>query len=362
MKISDIFFISTGKRITESEIYLHKGNLPCITSQTINNGITWYGDEDYLNKMYPNTIINTECLTWAKDGNAGKMFYRNYKFYPNDHCGVLILNENYKEKINYKWFMYTFEKYIMSCSNQQNSQSMLYNEEMGQIELNINIPPIEEQKRMVSLYEKLENYKSLLEHNILDIENTMNKILVLKNTKKFLMNDIALFNKGSNKISEESIYKNYDANGVPIYSSATENNGLMGKVSKTYYNTFDKKGNKDELTWTTNGYAGVVFYRDTNYLYSEKCGRIIIRKDYKDFINPKFLMYHLNNITHKYKTSESNNGKLDIIHMKHIPILLPVENNIISIDIQNKIVEQYEKLEAYKNNLQDILNEINEVI
>lgn len=362
MKISDVFNVSSGKRIIESEIYKNKGNLPCITAQTENNGITWFGDESYLNEAYPNTIIDEECITWSKDGYAGKMFFRNYKFYPNDHCGVLILKKEWRDKINYKWFIYKYQKYIMSCSNQQGSQPMLYNKEMANIELIYKIPSIDEQNKIVELYEKLETYKNTINQNIQKIETTINELLSLKNTKDFIMNDIALLNKGSNKISEESIYQNYDANGIPVYSSATENKGLIGKVSKSFYDSLDKKGNKGELTWTTNGYAGVVFYRDTNYLYSEKCGRIQIRKDFKDLINPKFLMYQLNTITYKYKTSESNNGKLDIIHMKHIPIKLPVENNKITIEIQNRAVEQYEKLETMKKDLLKTLNEIDNLL
>lgn len=35
MKISDIFLVKTGQRITEEEVYQHKGDFPCVTSQTV---------------------------------------------------------------------------------------------------------------------------------------------------------------------------------------------------------------------------------------------------------------------------------------------------------------------------------------
>ena len=101
MKISDVFIVQTGKRITQEDIYFHKGNIPCVTSQTTNDGIAWYGDETWLNENYGEYIVNEPCITWTKDGaHAGTLFYRDYLFYPNDHCGVLIPKEEYKNKIN----------------------------------------------------------------------------------------------------------------------------------------------------------------------------------------------------------------------------------------------------------------------
>ena len=175
---------------------------------------------------------------------------------------------------------------------------------------------------------------------------------MLSSYTKLEVNKIALLNKGSNRISEEMIYKNFDKDGIPVYSSATENEGLLGSVSKKCYDDFEKKGNAEELTWTTNGYAGVVFYRPNKYLYSVKCGRIVVRKKYKALINVKYLCYILNQITYKYKTSESNNGKLDIVHMAEIPVLLPVDRyGNIDLVKQNEIVELYDKLLVIKRKL-----------
>ncbi len=111
------------------------------------------------------------------------------------------------------------------------------------------------------------------------------------------------------------------------------------------------------MTWTTNGYAGKVFYRDNKYLYSEKCGRIVLRKEYQNIINPEYLMYILNQITYKYRTSESNNGKLDIIHMSNIKVPLPLDHEgKIDPEDQNKIVDIYHEIERIKNRLEKVTN------
>lgn len=156
------------------------------------------------------------------------------------------------------------------------------------------------------------------------------------------------------------IYHNCEKDGIPVYSSATENEGLMGKVTREYFDSFEKKGGRDELTWATNGYyAGKVFYRDSEYLYSEKCGRIVLRAEYKEKIMPRFLCIMLNQLTFRYRTAEATNCKLDIIHMEEIPVRIPVKKNgEIDLEIQREIVKKYEVLEVLKKELNDILAEI----
>ena len=353
MKIKEIFYVKTGKRIIEEDVYLHQGKFPCVTSQTAKNGITWYADLNWINGLYGEFIVNEPCVTWTKDGaKCGTMFFRDYAFYPNDHCGVLIPKNKFKSELNLQWFIYEYQNVIMNNVNQQGSQGMLYNEEMAEIDIEYPFPILKKQNSIVEQIRKLNNIDSSISTEIDKINEIINRELMLSSYIKLEVSKIALLNKGSNRISEEMIYINFDKEGIPVYSSATENEGLMGKVSKKCYDDFEKKGNAEELTWTTNGYAGVVFYRSNNYLYSEKCGRIVIRKKYKNLINVKYLCYILNQITYKYKTSESNNGKLDIVHMSEIPIPLPVDKNRgIDLTKQNQIVELYDKLLNEKRKL-----------
>lgn len=362
MKIKDVFWIKTGQRIIEEDVYNHKGEFPCITSQTSNNGITWYADKEWLKEKHGAAIVNEEnCITWTKDGaKCGTMFYRNYSFYPNDHCGVLILRDQFKEELNLKWFIYAYQDVIKNYVTQQGSQGMLYNSEMAEIEIEYPFPDkVTVQDEIVKQCEKIKSIKEHLNQKISQLNDLVGRELRIEKFAEFTVEQIAVLNKGSNKISEEMIYKNYDKGGVPIYSSATENDGLMGRVSKECYSSFDKKGLENELTWTTNGYAGKVFYRQENYLYSEKCGRIVIRKEYIDKINTKYLMYILNQITYKYKTSESNNGKLDIIHMSNIKVPLPLDDmGNIDIGRQNRIVESYQKIEHIVDKLEQIINSV----
>ena len=65
-ELDHIFVVRTGERIIESEVYRHKGDIPCVTAQTTNNGITWYADEKWLEKEHGKSIITDDLLQRGK--------------------------------------------------------------------------------------------------------------------------------------------------------------------------------------------------------------------------------------------------------------------------------------------------------
>lgn len=357
MKISDIFIVKTGSRIIEEDAYIHCGNFPCITAQTANEGIAWYVDENWLEQNYHDYIIrDKECLTWTKDGaKCGTLFYRNFPFFCTDVCGILILKHNYQEELNLKWFLVYFQGIIDNCITSQSTQGKLYNTAMSDIEITYPFPPIEEQNAFVVQYEKLEKLKK----SVCDKIDTIDEICkygILADGKTCRVGELFTTQRG-NVISEEDIYRNFDIDGIPIYSSQTSNQGCMGRVNKAFYDISDKKGEAGTLTWTTDGYAGRVFYRDHEYLYTNVCGKLKLKKDIDPkSINLKYIAYCLNQITHIYRNAEGNNAKLMSNQMENIEIVIP------SIEEQNAFVEQYEKLEKMKRNLVRINQQIDRLM
>ena len=79
-----------------------------------------------------------------------------------------------------------------------------------------------------------------------------------------------LFRLGRGRvISNEEILDN--PGPYPVYSSQTENDGIMG-----YMNTYDFDGNY--ITWTTDGAnAGTVFYRTGKFNCTNVCGTVFAR-------------------------------------------------------------------------------------
>ncbi|MBD5097636.1 MAG: hypothetical protein HDT40_11735 [Lachnospiraceae bacterium] len=173
-KVSDVFKVSDGKRIKEEEVYYHKGDFPCATAQTKNNGITWYADRKWLESISKKSIITEPCITWTKDGaKTGTMFYRDYPFYASDHCGVLIPKKEFEKKIYMKWFVFSQEYNIRQAVTARTGQTMLYKKQMEGIIFQM--PLYEKQVEIAKEYEKLDEINRKIQMIIDKVEQILCK-------------------------------------------------------------------------------------------------------------------------------------------------------------------------------------------
>ena len=137
----------------------------------------------------------------------------------------------------------------------------------------------------------------------------------------------------------------------PVYSSQTENNGELGKIS-----TYNFDG--EYLTWTTDGAnAGRVFYRNGKFSVTNVCGLLEIKD--KSFVNPKYLFYALSIETDKYVNKGMGNAKLMSNVMSKIKISIPpieVQNEVVNIldkftELQAELQARIKQYEWYRNDL-----------
>lgn len=363
MKISDLFFVTTGERIIESEVYLHKGIIPCVTSQTSNNGITWYADEDWLNKEHKENIIYDKCITWTKDGvYAGKLFYRDYPFYPNDHCGVLIPKPDYKDKINLNWFVYTQERYIMSNASQQNSKPMLYNNSMADIKITLPMTKdgsidIIYQNKIVEQYDKLKKYKNLLLDQISKVETFLEKSLLVDFGNEYIKLE-EIFNVYTGEVLTEDILYLHQGD-IPYVTSKTTDNGINGYVDEGFlnqnYKSFQKK---PSISWSIDGSAGTMFLQLKPFVYNNHCGVLEVKDAMKEKVNLKWFIYTFEKYIQTFSTTNEGLGKLGKNQMSNIPIRFPFP----SIEKQLEIVDIYEKVEKKRELMSGVLEKINKIL
>lgn len=172
---------------------------------------------------------------------------------------------------------------------------------------------------------------------------------------KTLLSEIAYTVRGE-VISEENIYYNYNKNGIPVYSSNTKNQGLIGTVNMSFYNDSNAKGEAGEITWTTDGNAGNFILRHEPFLFTNVCGKIIIKKKYQKIISPQWLALYLNLESKKYVTSKGGNSKLMKEQVDNIEI------NIININLQDKLVKEFDIRINKLNLLISILKKLNNQI
>lgn len=130
-----------------------------------------------------------------------------------------------------------------------------------------------------------------------------------------------------------------NAGDYPVYSSQTENDGILGKI-----NTYKYDG--EYLTWTTDGAnAGTVFRRSGKFSVTNVCGLLKIKED----ILNDYLYYVLSVEAKKHVNSGMGNPKLMSNVMGSIKV------TILSTDKQESIIKVLNSLseicESFKSGL-----------
>ena len=136
----------------------------------------------------------------------------------------------------------------------------------------------------------------------------------------------------------------------PVYSSQTENNGELGKIS-----TYDFSG--EYLTWTTDGAnAGTVFYRKGEFSITNVCGLLEVKDD---SVLTKYLYYTLNVEAPKYVNKGMGNPKLMSNVMSRITVQIPplqVQSEIVRIldnftELTAELTARKKQYEYYRDEL-----------
>ncbi len=134
--------------------------------------------------------------------------------------------------------------------------------------------------------------------------------------------DIAKITRG--KVMSKDFLRD-NAGEYPVYSSQTENDGMLGSIS-TYM--FDG----EYVTWTTDGAnAGSVFYRNGRFNITNVCG--LIDCDTSK-MTKKFLYYALSLVAPNYVNRGMGNPKLmsNVMARVEVPLPpLPVQREIVKI-------------------------------
>jgi type I restriction-modification system DNA methylase subunit len=140
----------------------------------------------------------------------------------------------------------------------------------------------------------------------------------------------------------------------PVYSGQTKN---MGEISQI--NTFDY--DLEGLTWTIDGYAGKVFYRNGKFNLTCHCGLLTLKNEVKDKLNYEFLKYLLDNELPNYSVGEGNK-RLKKTHIEKINIKIPIDKKgKYDLKKQQEIAKKYKVIEQIKNELKKELEKVYDI-
>ena len=159
------------------------------------------------------------------------------------------------------------------------------------------------------------------------------------------LGSIAVLSRGK-VISKDYIKDN--VGDYPVYSSQSENDGVLGRI-----NTYMYEGKY--LTWTTDGaYAGTVFRRSGKFNITNVCGLVAVSNQ---DVNLDFLYYWLYSEAPKYVYRGMGNPKLmsNVMGTISIPLPpLPVQEEIVRIldSFTNLAAELQAELQARQQQYQ----------
>ncbi|MDJ1649084.1 restriction endonuclease subunit S [Mycoplasma phocimorsus] len=349
--IGELCHIYRGKSYSKHYVNIHVGEYPVYSSATFNNGE--FGRIDTYD-------FDGEYMTWTADGYAGAAFYRNAKFSATILCGVLKIKDT--NILNYKYLTAVFNKV---------SHNYIKGTKKGYHKLNtvmvsdivIPVPPIEIQEKIARILDKFDILKAELKaelkarseqynyyrSELLNIDNLSNNKYLKKLLPNYLEQEIKKTEyKTIKDVCDIFVGKGiYDKRYVesnkgeyPVYSSATLNNGELGRI-----NHYDYDG--EYVTWTTAGKAGEATYRNGKFSVNKNCG--VLKSKDNMLISEKFLALIFNMVSKAHVKGVGGMQKFWANNVRDIIIPIP------PIEIQNTITNLLDKLQEYSQNIQGLL-------
>ena len=337
-KIAEIFDIKNGYTPSKAKSeYWTNGIIPWFRMDDLReNGFILSKSKKLITKeAIKGKIFEANSIILATTATIGVHALITSNFLCNQQFTNFCLKEEYKTKFNIKFLYYYFFKIDEWCIKNTVS-SAFPSVQINKLKLlQIPIPPIEIQNKIVEILDKFTNYKAELKAELTfrkeQYKYYRDKLLnnFNLNSKLARVGDVCLLKRGE-VISK--IFINNNKGIFPVYSSQTNNNGEIGKINSYKYNG-------EYLTWTTDGaYAGTVFYRKGKFNITNVCG-LLENKD-PNKLNIKYLYYILHKYAPLYVNRNTSNPKLMSNVMSDIKIPIP------PIEVQNKIVEILDKFSS----------------
>jgi len=177
--LTDLFNPRKGSaKYTKKYINENKGEYPVYSSQTSNLGeIGRISTFEY----------NGEFFTWTTDGTyVGTAFYRNEKFSITTHCGVLILKEEYKGKLDHEYLNFILNQILPGYKLGEGSNKRLGIDRMKEVFIQIPVKEdgefdIDKQKEIANKYKRVQEIKRVLAE---DLEKILNQnVIIVENVE-----------------------------------------------------------------------------------------------------------------------------------------------------------------------------------
>ena len=209
-------------------------------------------------------------------------------------------------------------------------------------ELMMPVVPLEVQREIVRILDQFTELTAKLTTELTteliarkkQYEYYRNELLTVKSDSLiYTIGELCRISRGR-VISKEYIRDN--AGEYPVYSSQTENDGVLGLIKGYEYDG-------EYLTWTTDGAnAGTVFYRKGRFNITNVCGLLDANRE---LVRPRYLYYALSRIAGNYVSKGMGNPKLMNNVMGRIKMPIP------PLEFQDRVVSILDRFDPLCNDL-----------
>ena len=325
------------------------GQSPAGSSYNPNEGIEFHQGKSYFGEVLldRSPIKTTQPTKFAQDGDivicvrapVGIVNITDRKI-----CiGRGLASISAKDSIDQRFLFYLIQskKKVIEILASGSTFSCISGPQLS--ELMLDIPSKDKQSVISKALYSLEKHISNLEQLICKQESikktTVNLLLTpkpdwteYKIKEKFKVTRGLVLSTNQMSKSQNGVFQ------YPVYSSQTQNNGLIG-----FYNNFLYQ---DAITWTTDGAnAGFVRFRPGKFYCTNVCGVLLSDEGYANTC----VATMLGNVSKKY-VSYVGNPKLMNNVMAEIPLLFP------SVQEQQYISDKIQKLDQQLEHLQSELD------
>lgn len=329
----------------------HKGSFPVYTGTTIG---TFASIDTYE--------YDFEQLTYTTDGeNSGTLELLSGKYNVGGHRAILIPLSDF---VYLEYFKYLLEPLFKQHTKRGNVPSTTWTT-IKSIKCNV---PIDErgqydlykQKEIASSYKRLEKSKQLLQEQsgylstcILDI--SLDDIEI--EYEEIAINELFDLTQSSNSSSFTKTFIKNHPGTIPVYGATKRSDEVSyGYIDDNVFITSKNKRTQVKyfencLTFNIDGSAGYVFYRKGRFSLSEKVRPLIVKEEYKKYVDLNYLQYITQNLFRSITKGrvghdgQNEFSKLNITMIKDKKIKIPISSDgTFDIDMQRNIAKKFEKL------------------
>ena len=347
-KLGEVCEIIRGVRVTKKDL-IDNGQYPVVSG-----GIGYMGYVNQYNR-------DGDTITIAQYGTAGYVCWQKEKFWANDVCFSLYPNDKVLKKFLY-YFLLQKQEYLYSISNKSAVPYSISKEKI--LRIDIPIPSIETQEKIVKTLDKFTNYVTELQvelqartkqyeyyRDMLLSEEYLNKISAkidgIKNNEDISFYTLSqVFNTRNGYTPSKSVKKYWNSEDIPWFKMEDiRENGNILSYAKNYVSNSAIKGEpfeQNSIILSTSATIGEHALITVPFLANQRFTCFSLKGSYKKEVNIKYAYYYFY-IINKWCR---NNIKIGNFPSVDVSTLLTQTIPIPDVYIQNKVVEILDKFQS----------------